>query len=176
MMPKLSEREKMLVAGLGVFVSIALIVSYVVEPGLARWRSLGSEISQKSRELAQDKRLLADKKVIEDEYNRYPGIKSHDSNDESAVAEALAEIERISQTTACQIINVKPRTPVKERKFKVISFDVTGEGDISAITAFLYSVENSSQSLRVQRFTIAPSFGATGRLKATFYISKIMLS
>lgn len=171
----LSKREKLLLI---VTLSIGCVVGIyvmIIEPIGIRWKMLDEQTESKVAQIIKDKTLLSAYKEMEKEYAKYQDLIQGSKNEEEELAKALGEIEAISKTSSCRILNVKSLSSKSVADYKEISFEVTAEGSIVEISQFLYAIETSAKCLRVRHFTISAKSGAGANLKAVFHIAKIIL-
>ena len=113
---------------------------------------------------------------LEADYVKYRDFIEVGKNEEEEFASALGELEDLSQKSSCRIVNVKPRASKRLGNYREISFEVTTEGNINELSRFIYEVETSERYLRIRRFTMVSKSGQAGSLKATFLISKIIIT
>jgi len=169
----LNQREKNILIVCVVVAFGAAVYVMVIEPAATYWKTQNGELEAKIGQFEKDKRILNTYKKFGSEYSRYQDFVVSSSGEEEESRKVLGEIERISKESSCYVSNVKPQMSKKIDRYKEIFFEITTEGNIGQITKFLYSVETSTERLRVKRFTIIPkSGGAT--LKGTFIISKLI--
>lgn len=172
----LSGRERYLLLITAVVVSTAFLYAFIIGPAASRWKNLNNQIQSKLDTIENDSKILANQKMIEDEYARISKSAKSAKNSEQAVADTLAFIENVSRNDACLITNIKPIDIVDTTLRKEVLIDVNAEANISQFSKFLYDIENPRENLiNIKRLTLNSKSGQTGALKGTFLISKILL-
>jgi Tfp pilus assembly protein PilO len=157
--------------------SLAWVTTVVIVVGLTYWfgrtKAQGWRSAGQAREaLAIRKRtaehLLKDQdqvnarlEVLRKQLPQYPASKD-------VTAEILMTIERTAQQHGLILLR---RVPEKEKSvgdLYEVAIDCSWEGELDAITHFLYALQVQGAILDVSQLTMSPGQGGPGRLKGTF--------
>lgn len=174
---KLSKREHVVLSAAAVLLTAWVIYGLIVEPFAGKWKRMDSAVKAKTISIIKSSDILARYEEAEKKYPAHPALLAEKSGtEEEEVAGILGEVESISKNSACNILNIKPRQSKKIGDYKELSCDISAEGDMNTFTRFIYGVENSAGLLKVKSFSITSKSASSGVLKATFIISKVILS
>jgi hypothetical protein len=172
----ISKRERYIVLGTIIFVSAAILYSFVIDPVLHGWQALNSEMQSKAVALKRDFAMLSARKTLEEKYSKFSSYVKSDKSEEEAVAEVLSYLENLSRTDSCIILDVKPIGTKKYGSYRELLIDLSSEGSISQFTKFLYDVENTpNMILKVRHFIFTSKSGQEGALRGAFLISKVIV-
>lgn len=169
----LSKREKAIVLLTVSVVVLAVIYLSAVEPLLARFNKLNSEIGLKKRKLEKIYQLLGHREKIEAEYEKLVRATIKESSDEEIIASILNQMEALARSSGVQINNIRPERVKEEAGYKRLSIEVSTESNVDALFKFIYNLETSPALLKIERLQISPSRKQDGLVEATFNIVRI---
>jgi Type II secretion system (T2SS), protein M subtype b len=161
----------------GVVGIVILGVIILMGPVKNRFHNLEEEISIQETRLNRNLAIVAPtaREAVEKEFKRYGEvIRKRGSSDEEN-SQMMSEIDKLAGLNKVILSATKPRDTKKEKDYEAYGVEVEIEADMTALMGFLYSVESSSQLLRVDRLVIE-SKGAKdpSALHGTLAISKVV--
>ena len=150
----LNKREKIIFyATMGTIIS-ALVFNFVVLPVMARNERLNKEIGRTRFKLIKYLRLLSQKEVLENKYQKlFSDLKLTRTKEDTLVG-ALSELERLAGSASIKIIDIRPQMNVETQNAEEIAIDLRTEGGIEGYLKFMYDLENSLSLLTVKRMQL----------------------
>ncbi len=170
-----SKREKNLFFLTVFLIIIWVMYVFVIVPIRVRWKDLNEKIELAGLKLEKNQMMIDRKETIRSEHERYVLPVKMVSSEEEEMAKFLTEIESLVNSSSVYIIDVKPR-PIKKIKFyKKYIVELNTEGDISQISKFIYDIQNSTQLLKIDAFSLGIKGAGTNSLKCHILVSKILI-
>lgn len=171
----LSQRERNILF-LAVFI-ILCVVSYIliIEPLRKNWQELNESISSKEMQVLKNQKILAQKDIIAQLYDRYAENIKMKGTVEEETAVILREIENIARTSNTYITDIKPLKVGDREFYKEYFVELETEGDISNLTKFIYDLQNSKQILKVKYLRLNPKSETGDVLKGYMIVTKILI-
>ncbi len=170
-----SKREKNLFYLTVFLIIIWVMYVFVIGPIRAKWKELNEKIELAGLKLEKNQMMIDRKEIIRSEHERYVLPVKMVSSEEEEMAKFLTEIESLANSSSVYIIDVKPR-PIKKIKFyKKYIVELNTEGDISQISKFIYDIQNSTQLLKIDAFSLGIKGAGTNFLKCHILVSKILI-
>ncbi len=170
---KLGKREKYIVYVTVLIVGAFLFDKLVLSSFLEKLNNMDATINQKERELGNALQLIAQKEIIESEYEKYTkGIKQKLSN-EKETAQLLSEIEKIAKETEVSLTRMKPSQVKEEEFYKEYIVQVEAEAVISNLIDLIYKLERTSRLIRVREIRLVPEQKNSTMLKMDMVIKGI---
>ncbi len=171
----MTKRERYIALAAVSFIAAAVVYNFVIDRIVRQWQSLNGQMGSKVSVLKRDIGILASRKTLEANYEKFSKyIKSGKSEEESA-AETLSYLENLSRNDSCLILNIKPLGFRSLVSYKEMLIDLSCEGGISQLTKFLYDIENTKDAiLKVSHFVLTSKAGQDSALRGSFLISKII--
>jgi Tfp pilus assembly protein PilO len=173
---RLSKREKTVFYAACFFVILTLFDRLIVYPIYSKISSLNNEIKEKESAIVRDMRIFAQKDKILNEAKRYESFTAGPEAEEEAVTLILKEIENIASKSSLYIIEMKP-AGIKEDKNKIKKFivNLVCEGPMEQIMGFMYSIENFSMLLTIERYQISPKGKESSIVQCSMIISRAVI-
>jgi len=165
----LSQREKLVLGGAGVFIVCLLFYFFVISPAQERSRLLSRLITQKEREF---KELL----LLREQYQRFKA--SEDEivtrlSSEAGNTSPLTHLEQVAQKAGLrgQIEQMKPLTPIATPRYVItpVQLRLKGAG-LQEVITYLYEIENAPAPFHIKQIKIKPTARAAGRLDVTMEV------
>jgi Tfp pilus assembly protein PilO len=173
---KLSKKEKIGLVVAGIIVLAVLVDRAVIAPMGAKLRRVEQEIAFREKKLNHDLRNIHNKDFIEREYKRYKEfLKKNSASDEENVSNMLAEIEGVARTTGVDLVDVKPQASKQVDFYKEYAAEVTIEGRMDQVVAFLHKLNSSSQLLRAVKVHLGMAQKGTSAVKASLLVTHISM-
>lgn len=171
----LSQREKLLVGGAGLFIVCLLVYFFVISPAQERSKLLSRLISQKEREFTE---LL----ILQKEYHTLKASEDEIVKRLSAGTEnvsPLSHLEQLAQKAGLreQIQQMKPLAPLATPRYIVTPVQLRFKGaGLQEVIAYLYEIENASVPFQMKRLKIKPTARTAGRLDVALEVLTFSLS
>ena len=105
-----------------------------------------------------------------------PAVRSDAGSDAKTMSSLLNELERIFQPTGLYVSSIKPLPAEDQGFYKRFSVLVVADGDIAAVSRFLHELARSPQLLSVSRAEFSAHERQKGILRATFLVTRILLT
>lgn len=155
-----------LAAGLGLYI-------FMLEPFYKKGSQLDVEIGSANARLFKNLRLLADKEVLEREYDKYKEYIQKTGAGEDEMASILKEIESTASGCGVKITSIKPKGTKQLKNYKKFSIELISEAKINQFLKFIYDLEGSKRLFKVERFILSLKGSQSDVLKGTLVIRKI---
>jgi Tfp pilus assembly protein PilO len=173
---RLGKREKYIVYATVLIVGAFLFDKLVLSSFLEKLNSMSAAINQKERELGNALQLIAQKEIIESEYEKYTKDIKQKLSNEKETAQLLSEIEKIAKETEVSLTRMKPSQVKEEEFYKEYIVQVEAEAVISNLIDFIYKLERTSKLIRVREFRLVPKQKNSVILKMDMVIKGITVA
>ncbi|HOE95007.1 MAG TPA: GspMb/PilO family protein [Candidatus Sumerlaeota bacterium] len=121
----------------------------ILTPQLAAWRSRAQRIEQLERDLANGEYLIEREEAIEEQWAEAMDW-ALPADRAQAEAELLQALNRWAGDAALRLSDLKPRWREDEQLGEQLEVRLNAQGDLEDISRFLYALETSPLSLRVE--------------------------
>jgi len=148
---------------------------FILEPTYKKWDELGAEFESAGLKLSKNIKLLANKELLEKEYDKYKEYIQKEEGKEQELSSVLKEIEATALNSGVKITSIKPKGEKQLKNYKRYSVEVVSEAKISQFLKFIYDLENSKKLLKVERLVLSLKDAQTDLLKGTLIIRKTSL-
>ncbi|MDD5225731.1 MAG: type 4a pilus biogenesis protein PilO [Candidatus Omnitrophica bacterium] len=173
---KLSKKEKMGLVGAGIVIMAVVIDQLVIHPMGTRLQRMGQEIAFSEKKLSHDLRNIHNKDFIAGEYKKYRDfVKKGAASDEENVSNMLAEIEGLARTAGVTLVDIKPQAAKQVDFYKEYAAEVTIEGQMEEIVAFLYKLNSSPQLLRTVKLRLGVKQKDSSAVRASMLVTNISM-
>lgn len=171
----LSRREKN-----GIYLAVIVIIgviSYIliIEPIWRKWQDLNKEISNKEIQLLKNLKILAQRDVISQLYDKYAENIKMEGSVEEETAIILREIENVARASSTYIADIKPLRVQDMGFYKEYYVELESEGSISNLAKFIYDLQNSKQILKVKYLRLNPKDQTGEVLRGYMIVTKILI-
>ncbi len=170
---KFSKREQSVFVLTVSVIFIILIYIFMIKPAREKWDALQSEVKSADARLLKDIKLLADKDLLEKEYQRYKEYIQKDGPHDQDLSPVLKEIEDNAVACGVKITSIKPKGERKLKNYNKFNVEVICEGRINQLVKFIYDLEGSKKLLKVERLVLTLKGSQSDLLKGTLLIRKI---
>ncbi len=140
-----SKREKYIFTAAVIFISMALLYNFIVEPGIKRWKILNSEIAAKKAVMDNGIRLIERREGILREYDQYAKFTKN-------ISKVLSDVENKADSLNVKTSNIKPGMEIDKGLYKEYSMELQIEGEMQDIIKFL------SELAKLPTFVISKKF------------------
>ena len=167
---RLSDREKIVVTIMTLFLAVTFLWLGVYEPTVERQKTMARKIETKKEELITVRALSA----------RVSSLKSQLSQFESRLAKRgvgsspLAETEAVAVSSGVRekITAMSPQPPIAKDRFIETLMEIKMKGvTLSGLVRFLESLTGSKSAARVNRIVIRPEFDDPGELAVSLTLA-----
>jgi Tfp pilus assembly protein PilO len=173
---KLSKKEKAGLIAAGVIIMAVFIDKLALSPLGAKLQRMGREIALSEKKLSHDLRNIHNKDFIESEYKKYKNfVKKSSASDEENVSNILAEIEGLTRTAGVNLVDIKPQASKQVDFYKEYAMEVTIEGSMEEIVAFLHKLNSSPQLLRAVKLHLGVRQKESSAVRASMLVTNISM-
>lgn len=172
---RLSKREKVIFYGALLFVLLTMVDRLIVSPIFLKLKSLDTQIIEMNRTIQTNIGLLARKEKIIAETKKYAELLSAVESKEELVTFLLKEIEGLANKSGVYIIDIKPAGSKESGDIREYMISLNCEAQMEQLIEFMYSVENSSQLLSIDKYQMSPKAKESSLARCSMAISKITL-
>lgn len=167
-MPNLNKKEKALVAGLSVLVTMFLIERFIFTPFSDKMESAQIKIRAQEEKMARLFYMESQKEHIMDVYEKARAYILTSDKEKSTFSTMMNTIEEFAKASNVIILKMKPETSEEEeqRDYKIRRVTLSVEGYIDEVIEFLYKIENSDYPLNMYRVDVKSKSRATNLLTA----------
>ena len=171
----LSKRERIIFYLTVSIVFLAILDNFFISPIFSKIESLNKEIEDIELKIKNSLKILSQKERILNEAKKYSPFLSSSKTEEEEITFLLKEIESIANKSQLYIVDMKP-LPVKVEGYtKKYLVTLNSEGKMENIVDFIYSIENSSQLLIVEKYQITLKSKETNIAQLAITISKTVI-
>ena len=176
MLASLNTREKGLVfATLGVIL-LSLIYGFGLKPAGLKWAGLNRQVLNKEIALRRNIKFIRQKQEISNIYGQYSGLIKKRATDEEEMADLLNIVENIATDTNIRIANIRPKPTKRSEFYKKYVLEMNCQAAIEDYIEFIYNLQKSGQSVRVEKLKLTSQGRDTPLLKARMLITKVLTS
>lgn len=172
---KLKPRERLLVVMTGTVAGLCLFYRFAVMPAAERLENMREEITIKTKQLAADRRSVAQRDAVFKAYERYAHLMKPVGTDEEETSRLLSAVADLAKASEVTAVNLKPRPTESSGMAKRYQVEIETESTLETITHFIYSVEQSAQQLTVDRLDAKQEEKTDSPLKCTLRVSRIAI-
>lgn len=173
---KLSRKERTWLIVAGVIILAVFVDRLVLRPIGSTLRRMDQEIVASEKKLSHDLRNINNRAFIEGEYKKYKNfVKKSSASDEENVSNMLAEIEGLARTTGVNLIDIKPQASKQVDFYREYAAEVTIEGSMEQIVAFLHKLNSSAQLLRAVKIRLGTKQKESSVVKASLLVTNISM-
>ena len=161
----------------GVVGIVILGAIILMGPVKSRFHNLEEEISVQETRLNRNLAIVAPtaREAVEKEFKRYGEVIYKRGSSDEENSRMMSEIDKLAGLNKVILSATKPRDAKKEKDYEAYGVEIEIEADMAALMGFLYSLESSSQLLRVDRLTIESKGSKDpSSLHGTLAISKVV--
>lgn len=171
----LSGRERNIFYLAVIIILLVILYAFAVEPLRKKWRDLNESVSSKEMQLLKNQKILSQKDIITQLYDKYAENIRMKGTVEEETAIILREIENIARTSNTYITDIKPLKVEDKEFYKVYSVELETEGNMPDLSKFIYDLQNSKQILKVRYLRLNPKDEVGDMLKGYMIVTKILI-
>lgn len=154
---RLSKREKIILAATSAVVGIFLLDRLILHPLVSLYHSVDGELLHLEADIKKSVRLLSQKNHLEEEFKKYASYSVQAKSAEEEAVALLKTIEGIAEEAGVNLVYVKPAAAKTEERLKKYYANLEFEAQMEQLMKFFYQVENSTQLLKIEKFSLQPS-------------------
>lgn len=171
---RLSKREKLVLYGAVACISLLFLDNSVVNPIVSKMEKLRKDIKEARLGIKRNTRILARKDKILAEREKYaPYFAQYQSTDEE-MASLLKEIESLANKSSVYLIDIKPAGVEAVEGTTKFFINLNCEAQLEQLFKFMYSIEESSRLLTIEKYRIAPKSQESSIARCGISISKVV--
>jgi len=168
---KLTKREKIIL-----YVTLSVVVLVVVDQVVVRsvmhtLSSVDKQIAEIEGEIQTGIGLLGQKDRMMKEVDFYASYAAPGDNQEDGTLVLLKEIQEAASKSSVNLVYVKPGRAEQEGSVSVFNAIFESEGSMEQLIRFLYTIENSKNLLRVEKYTVQPVSKQSSAAKCSATVS-----
>ncbi|OGX40645.1 MAG: hypothetical protein A3C53_00015 [Omnitrophica WOR_2 bacterium RIFCSPHIGHO2_02_FULL_68_15] len=172
---KLKPRERLLAIVTGVIAGLCLFYRAAVVPAAERLEHLREDVTLKTKQLAADRRSVAQRDAVLKAYERYAHLMQAVGTDEEETSKLLSTVADLAKAAGVTAVNLKPRPAETSGLAKRYQVEIETESTLEMLTRFVYAVEQSAQPLTVDRLDAKQEEKPDAPLKCMLRISRIAI-
>jgi len=172
---RLSKREKIIFSTAILFVCFALLDRLVINPIVNKMKLYSEDIKKTEFEVIKNTKIIAQKSRIEAEEKKYAIYASKAKSDEEETAALLREIESLASRSSVYLVDLKPAGINKEALIKKFLVNVSCEGEMERLVAFMHLIESSHVIMQIAAFDIGPKSTKSKINRCELLINKIAI-
>ncbi len=173
LLSKFTKRERIIFILTISLISSLIVYVFVLEPVYKKWSQLRLEYESAGLRLVRNEKLLANKKNIEGEYEKYKEYIRKKEDKEQEMASILKEIEATASGSGVKITSIKPKGEKQLKNYKEYSVELVSEATLNQFIKFIYDLESSKELLKVERLVLSLKSAQSDLLKGTLIVRKI---
>ncbi|MDD5729625.1 MAG: hypothetical protein PHN57_00640 [Candidatus Omnitrophica bacterium] len=171
----LSKREKAVFYLAVIFLSITLVDRLIISPVSLKMKALDKQIKEKEENIVRDLHILAQKdKILAESVKNAPYVGKAKSEEE-LTTDILKEIENITSKSAVYLVDMKPAGVKNIGSSKKYLVNLDCEASMDQLIDFMYTIENTSKLLTIEKYDIAPRSEESNTMKVSMSISKMVI-
>jgi Tfp pilus assembly protein PilO len=172
---RLSKREKAILYGTVLVVSLTAIDRLIINPIFSKMEALNKQIQEKDAGIKKDLRILAQKERILAEKVKYASFLSSSASEEEEMTSILKEVEALAGKSSVYLVDMKPVGLKKSGSSEKYLINVNCEAQMEQLTEFIYNIESSNKLLSVEKCQINPKSKDSSVVKCSMSIAKIVV-
>lgn len=172
---RLSKREKLVLYGAALFVSLALLDRVIIGPIYSKIKSLDEEIGEKESGIKKSLRVLAHKDRILADSAQYSSFLDDFKSKEEEMTSILKEIENMADKASIYLIDMKPGGLKESGSSRRYVVNLNCEAQIEQFVDFIYNIEKSDTLLTVEKYQITPKSKDSSVARCKMSISTIVV-
>jgi len=171
----ISKREKKLFIITLLVISLSMLYPFAIEPFYREYVRLNQDINIKRVRLAKNIRLMEQKNIIMQEFDKYGQQLKIKGSDEEEMASVLSEIEKIGKSAGIYLSDVKPQR-IKDMDFyRIMLVEIKFQASMKTFSKFIYELGNSALLLKVSRLQVNSKGADSSLLEGIIQVSKVSL-
>lgn len=172
---QLSTREKIIFS-----ICVLLAITYmgyhfIFIPLQGSQVTLEDKIRVAQKRLRNNERIMAQEKVVDEEYEKYAAYFQQKSSDEQEIASILSQIEALANDMQLRVADMKPKKVKRMDFYNNFSATLTIEGELAAIIRFLYTLQNMPHLFKADEVYFERSSIRTTQMRCRLILSKALI-
>lgn len=166
---KLSNREFML-GWLTMVIVLGGLTYWLGQSKVEEWKKTFEDREELKRRVVKAERILEQRTEWEEKFNGKMSELPQHPVGKDVTAELLKTLEQTAQDHGLILLRREPRPEEGLGDLYQVSINCTWEGELKALTHFLYAIHTKGVILDVRQLSVSPVQGQTGRLKGGFTV------
>ncbi|MFH0827844.1 MAG: hypothetical protein V1919_01600, partial [Candidatus Omnitrophota bacterium] len=171
-----SRREKIILFGALIFVSLALVDRLVIRSFLGIVSGLDKQISDKEAQIKAGLKVTALKDRIELQHVNYKSYLGGSKAENEEFTSILKELDSLAPAQpGFNLLDMKPAGVKESSSVKKYLVALNCEGTMEKIAEFMYNVETAAKLFAVEKCEITPKSRDTNLARCSMSISSLVL-
>ena len=171
----LSQREKNIFILCLSLIVIYLLYQFVFIPMNSKDKILGNRIKVVEKKLLKAKQKVQKAKMFKDDAeSSMQSFKQKGSNEE-VMSSMLSAIEEVAGKGEVVLADVKPQKVKKEEFANLFSVNLSVEGDLSEVVAFIHQLQNPPNGFKIEEINMTIRSARSKTIKTRLMISRILV-
>ena len=172
---KIENRQKFLLIGAIVVVSLLVADKIIIGPLLAGWKERTVRIAELKRSIEQGRQILQREDTIR---HRWDNMRTNTLPDDVSLAEnqVLRAFDNWSRDSRISISGIKPQWKRTADDYMTLECRADASGTIEALTRFLYTLEKDHLALKVEAVEISSRDNDGLQLTLALQVSGLLLN
>jgi Tfp pilus assembly protein PilO len=171
----LSKREKVILYGAVIFISLAFFDRLIINMVSGKIKSLNQEIEARESGIRRDLKILTQKQRIDIQRANYSSYLEGVKSENEETTGLLKDIESLANKAAIYLIDMKPAGIKEAGQTKKYLVNLNCEGKMEQLAEFMYNVETYKKLLSIEKYQINPKSKDTDIAKCSMSISKLVI-
>jgi Tfp pilus assembly protein PilO len=173
----LSANEKKILVVASLFVLLALFDRLLVGPSVNRMRELDESIAKEEDVIKQNLRFLGyHDRIVKDAaaFNEYytQDVRTEDE----VIAELLKKLELMGTQSKVELSKISPSGQDLQKEYVKYLVTMDCSGKLEDITAFVYTINNSKDLIKVEKMSLAGNARNAEAVQASLTVSKMIVA
>ena len=172
---KIENRQKFLLVGAIVVVSLLVADKIIIGPLVAGWKERTVRIAELKRSIEQGRQILQREDTIR---HRWDNMRTNTLPDDVSLAEnqVLRAFDNWSRDSRISISGIKPQWKRTADDYMTLECRADASGTIEALTRFLYNLEKDHLALKVEAVEISSRDNDGLQLTLALQVSGLLLN
>jgi len=170
-----SKREKIVLYGAIIFVSLALADRLIVRTFWSLTSGLDKQIQDKESQIKTNLKILAQKQRIEIQRTNYVSYLGGLTSDNEEFTAILKEVEILAKKAGIDLVDMKPGGVKETGTSKKYQITLNCEGSMEKIMEFMYNIETAKKLFTVEKYELTPKSKDTALVKCSMTVSSLIL-
>lgn len=172
---RLAKREKIILAVTLAVVGTLLLDRLVLHPLVGLFHSVNRELRDLETDIKKSVHLLSQKKYLQEEFKKYASYSVQAKSAEEEAVALLKTIEGLAEQAGVNLVYVKPAAAKTEERLKKYYANLEFEAQMEQLIKFFYEVENSTQLLKIEKFSLQPNTEGSSVVRCLVTISRTVV-
>lgn len=176
MYQKLSAREKKILYLVFFVFGLLTVDRLIIGPVFQKMAMLERQVRDEETTIKKSLHILLRKDQISTENRQFVIFSVDSKNPEQEMTALLKEIENIANKSGVSLLYEKPGNTKEDGAVKKYFATLECEAQMAEIASFFHNIENSTNLLQIEKYSIQPKNKESSVAKCSVTISRTLLS